>query len=232
MNILYFDTETTGLPNAQNPLNHPSQPHMTQLGFILEVNGNDALTVDTLIRPDETWRIHDDSGTVIGKIASELTGITADMCYADGIPVADAVELFMIAAENADAIVCHNTSFDAKLMSIQYARLKPDMPPRTVLCGRPTLCTMKAATPICKIPKKGVVKTTGVNFKWPKLTEAVEFFYGETLEGAHSAIVDIMATRRVFHTLLDLGAFNEQIDDLIKEGRLPADFWDTVPEAA
>lgn len=231
MNILYFDTETTGLPSAQYPLNHPMQPHMTQLGFILEVNGHDALMVDTLIKPDN-WRVQECSGTGIGKIASELTGITQEMCEKDGIPVADAVELFMIAAENADALVCHNTSFDNKLLSIEYARLKPDMPPRSVLCGRPSLCTMKAATPICKIPKKGVVKTTGVNFKWPKLTEAMMHFYGEELEGAHSAIVDIKATRRVFHTLLGLGAFDEMIDDYIKEERLPSDFWDSVPQAA
>jgi hypothetical protein len=39
VNILYFDTETTGLPRPSQPLNHPSQPHITQLGFILEVNG-------------------------------------------------------------------------------------------------------------------------------------------------------------------------------------------------
>lgn len=224
MNILYFDTETTGLPDAKYPLNHPMQPHMTQLGFVLEVNGHDAMRVDTLIRPDDTWRIHDDSGTCIGKKATELTGITAEMCYDDGIPVADAVEMFIIAAENADAIVCHNTAFDTKLMSIQYARLRPDAQPRLVLCGKPALCTMKAATPICKIPKKD--KKTG--FKWPKLEEAVAFFYNEKLEGAHSAIVDILATRRVFHTLVNLGAFDQQVHDLVTEGKLSQGFHEAI----
>lgn len=192
MNILYFDTETTGLPRASEPLNHPSQPHMTQLGLILEVNGHDALTIDTLIKPD---------GWVIEQKASELTGITLDMCEADGIPIADAIELFVIAAENADLIVCHNTAFDTKLMAIEYLRLQPDRKPYDVLSGKPQLCTMKVSTPICRIGKKD--GRTG--YKWPKLSEATMFFFNEELENAHSAIVDIVATRRLFKELDKLG---------------------------
>lgn len=216
MNILYFDTETTGLPNAKFPLNDPIQPRMTQLGFILEVNGHDALVVDSMIRPEADWQIHDDTGTVMSAKAQELTGITQEMLEKDGIPVADAIELFIIAAENADLLVCHNNAFDNKLVSIQYARLRPEMPPRSILCGKPSLCTMKAATPICKIKKKD----GKVGNKWPKLEEAMMFFYGEELEGAHSAIVDIKATRRLFHTLVNLGAFDSQVEDYLKEGRV------------
>lgn len=213
MNILFFDTETTGLPKASVPFEHPDQPHITQLGFILEVNGNDALVVDTLIKPDN-WPIHADSGTGIGKIASELTGITQEMCEESGIPIADAMELFVIAAENADLIVCHNTSFDIKLASIEYARLTAHRdnapPPKAVLCGRPTLCTMKVSTPICRVPKKD--GRTG--YKWPKLSEAYMFFFNEELENAHSAIVDIQATRRVFNELRKLGYLNEHFAEL------------------
>lgn len=226
MNILYFDTETTGLPNAKFPLNDPQQPHITQLGFILEVNGIDAVQVDTFIRPDETWRIHEDSGTVVGKIASELTGITAEMLWDMGIPLADALEMFIIAAENANLLTCHNNAFDNKLLAIQYARLRPDSQPRDVLCGKPSLCTMKTATPICKIRKKD----GKVGNKWPKLEEAIEFFYGEKLEGAHSAIVDIKATRRLFHTLVNLGAFDDQVKTLLSDGRISQDVMDAIME--
>ena len=226
MNILYFDTETTGLPNAKFPLNAPEQPRMTQLGFILEVNGHDALVVDTMIQPEDDWQIHADTGTVMSAKAQELTGITQEMLEKDGIPVADAIEMFIIAAENADLLVCHNNAFDNKLVSIQYSRLRPEMPPRSILCGKPSLCTMKTATPICKIRKKD----GKVGYKWPKLEEAMMFFYGEELEGAHSAIVDIKATRRVFHTLVNMGAFDEQVTDLFKEGRIPQDVLDSIME--
>lgn len=233
MNVLYFDTETTGLPSTKHPPGDPMQPHITQLGFIFEKNGVDVMAVDALIKPDN-WRIHPCSGTGISKVSSELTGITIEMCEAGGIPIADAIEMFIIAAENADVIVCHNVAFDTRIISGEYARLRQDVPHKAVLCGKPTLCTMLAATPICKLPKKGVVKTTGVNFKWPKLEEATQFFYNEKLEGAHSAIVDIKATRRVFHTLVEMGAFDDKIDPLIREGRLPdgfGNYWVNEPAA-
>lgn len=214
MNILYFDTETTGLPHQSQPLNHPDQPHITQLGFILEVNGNDSLVVDTLIKPED-WPFRKDkfgrlTDRLIDPIASELTGITEDMCEKDGIPIADAVEMFVIAAENADLLVCHNTPFDKKLLSIEYLRLQPNRAAKDVLCGRPDICTMKVSTPVCRIAKKD--GRTG--YKWPKLSEAIQFFFNEELENAHSAIVDIKATRRLFHKLGELGYLNEEYEKL------------------
>lgn len=214
MNILFFDTETTGLPKASKPYDHPEQPHITQLGFIHEVNGADAMVIDTLIKPN---------GWKIDPVASQLTGITEDMCEAGGIPIADAMELFIIAAENSDLIVCHNTAFDTKLLGFEYVRLQPGKSHRTPLCGRPTLCTMLAATPVCML-SKGDNRT---DYKWPKLIEAMKFFYDEGLEGAHSAIIDIIATRRVFHTLGKMGALDEQMS---KVGLDPANMvWRDIP---
>jgi hypothetical protein len=58
MNFFFFDTETTGLPNrSQNvPYNDPTQPHITQLGGILQVGNHDAMIFDTLVKPDN-WRV-------------------------------------------------------------------------------------------------------------------------------------------------------------------------------
>jgi DNA polymerase-3 subunit epsilon len=198
--FLFFDTETTGLPLRSELLQHPGQPHITQLGFILEINRTDAMIVDTLIKP---------TGWKIGDRAKELTGITEDMCYESGIPIADAVDLFMIAAENADFIVCHNVAFDEKLMAIEFARLdQKGRHPSTVMCGRPTLCTMQKTTPILQLPKKD----GRVGNKWPKLSECYQHFFKEELENAHSAIVDIQATRRVFNLLVDEGYFDEEFE--------------------
>lgn len=234
MNILFFDTETTGLPKKNPATGEVEQPRITQLGFILERNGVDVLTVDALIQPDN-WPIYagldkegiEESGTGISRKSTEITGITQEMCEADGIPIADAIELFVIAAEHADMIVCHNTAFDVKVIIAEYARLRPEVPSaRIVLCGKPYFCTMKTATPICKI-SKGDGRT---DWKWPKLTEAVLFFYNEELEDAHSAIVDITATRRVFHTLIGLGAFDQQFHDNVKKGYLPPEIIDDLAE--
>lgn len=229
MNVLYFDVESTGLPRKDPETGETHQPNITQLGFILEINGTDAMVVDLLIKPDN-WFVHEDPKgvlppSVISHRAMEVTGITPEMCEEFGVPIADAVELFVIAAEHADLIVCHNTAFDMKVMAAEYARLQPrQKDPNIVYGGAPSLCTMKAATPICKI-RKGDGKTS---FKWPKLEEAMKFFFGEELENAHSAIVDIKATRRVFHKLLELGAFDKEVYRMERAGTITKELHDEV----
>ena len=220
MRVLYFDVETTGLPSNKYSPDSAEQPHITQLGLILEIDGVDVITLDALIKPDN-WRIHPCSGNGISAKSTELTGITIEMCEAGGIPIQDALEVFMISTEQADAIVCHNTAFDTKIIGMEYCRQRKGAPPRQILNGLPTLCTMKAATPICQLPQKGKRAT----FKWPKLEEAMMFFFNEKLEGAHSAIVDIQATRRLFHHLLrEKHAFDDQIAELVRSGTLPKGF--------
>lgn len=231
MNILFFDVESTGLPRKDPDTGETHQPNITQLGFILERNGVDVITVDTLIKPDN-WFVHEDPTgelppSIISHRAMEVTGITPEMCEKDGIPIADAVELFIIAAENADIIVCHNTAFDTKVMEGEYLRLRPrHKTPSDVFAGCPSLCTMKAATPICKIPKKGVVRAGGSNYKWPRLEEAVPHFFGVEMENAHSAIVDISWTRKVFHELLKLGAFDKELRRLERAAKITTAVYD------
>jgi DNA polymerase-3 subunit epsilon len=226
MNILFFDVESTGLPRKDPDTGETHQPNITQLGLILERHGVDVMTVDALIKPDN-WFVHEDPTgelppSVISHRAMEVTGITPEMCEEQGIPIADAVELFIIAAEHADLIVCHNTAFDTRVIEAEYGRCLPKQKRNTeqVFSGSPALCTMKTATPICKIPKKGVVRPGGSNWKWPKLEEAVPFFFGVEMENAHSAIVDISWTRKVFHKLVEIGAFDKEVYRLERAGKI------------
>jgi hypothetical protein len=50
---------------------------------------------------------------------------------------------------------------------------------------------MLSSTGICKIPKKQ-------GYKWPKLSEAYQHFFGEELKDAHDALVDVMACKRIY----------------------------------
>lgn len=215
MNIFFFDTETTGLPANKYPPDSEMQPHITQLGGILEIDGVEVVRLDALIKPNN-WRIHPCSGTGISAKSTELTGITQEMCEEGGIPIEDAMEIFLTCMDQADAYCCHNTAFDRKIIGFEFARLYPGQPPRRALLDKPGFCTMKAATPVCEIPKKNA-KTA---FKWPKLEEAMKIIFDEELENAHSAIVDITATRRLFHYLMKTGAFAERLMELEGDGRL------------
>jgi DNA polymerase-3 subunit epsilon len=206
MNFFFFDTETTGLPNrSQNvPYNDPTQPHITQLGGILQVGNHDAMIFDTLIKPDN-WRTLPCGGQ-IGARAKELTGITEEMCEASGIPIRDAMNLFVCAADNADFLVCHNKNFDQQLVMFEYARICPDDRPSNAFMGTPALCTMLTLTPILKIPKKD----GRVGNKWPKLEEAYPYIFGEMFPNAHNAMIDIEATRRVFNWCVREGLFDAE----------------------
>jgi DNA polymerase III epsilon subunit-like protein len=55
-----------------------------------------------------------------------------------------------------------------------------------------TYCTMKETTNICKLPGNYG------KFKWPKLTEAHQHFFGIPVEGAHDAMTDVRACKRIF----------------------------------
>lgn len=198
MNILFYDTETSGLPNRNRALTHPSQPKVTQLGFLYEENGKDAFAFDHLIKPSgPDWQI--------GPQATVLTGITREMCEESGVPIAEAMDTFIDYAANADVIICHNVAFDSLLLQMEAARLDPEMETKAIFEGAPHVCTMLAAMPICRLPKRD--RKTG--FKWPKLEEAIWHFFNEKIDGAHDAMVDITATRRLFRHLCNIGAMDE-----------------------
>jgi hypothetical protein len=127
MNFFFFDTETTGLPNrSQNvPYNDPTQPHITQLGGILQVGNHDAMIFDTLIKP-ENWRTLPCGGNIIGARATELTGITAEMCEAVGHSDPGRDEpVRLCAADNADFLVCHNKNVRP---TVGHVRIRPHLP--------------------------------------------------------------------------------------------------------
>lgn len=199
MNILFYDTETTGLPNRNRANRIDLQPHITQLGFLLEGSNGDVIDqCDTLIKPSgPDWQI--------GAEASVLTGITREMCEESGTPIAEVMDRFVDCAAQADLIVCHNVAFDSMLMKFEAQRLAPDMEPRAIFEGAPHVCTMLASVQVCKIPKKD----RRVGYKWPKLEELYWHLYQEKLDGAHNAMVDILATRRCFQDLCNLGAMDE-----------------------
>jgi DNA polymerase-3 subunit epsilon len=204
VNILFYDTETTGLPNRNRPFSHPGQPHVTQMGFLFEEDGLDVHSCNTLIKPSgPDWQI--------SPQASAITGITREMCERHGRPIEEVMDEFVDYTARADLLVCHNVAFDSLLMQIGVSRIAPDLEnTKAIFEGAPHVCTMLVSTPICKIPKKD----RRVGYKWPKLEEAYFFFFNERLEGAHDAMVDITATRRVFRHLCNLGAMDEPLAKL------------------
>lgn len=195
MPFLFFDTETTGLPDFRAPSDAPQQPHLVQLAMILM---DDALVeracVSVIVKPDG-WVIPEEGPAAVH-------GITNAMANAVGVPEKVAVHLYHSLLYGTGAVgVAHNSDFDLRIMRI--AMLRAGFTKEWLDARAPAnYCTMKAATPIVNLPP--TPKMVAAGFNKPKnasLSECIMHFFGETLEGAHDALVDVRACVRVYRHL-------------------------------
>jgi DNA polymerase-3 subunit epsilon len=187
--ILFFDTETTGFYDNRLPPDHEAQPHIVQLAMQLtDDEGRERLSASLVI----------DCPHPIPARASEVHGIDRDIAGAFGVDLQMAIELFRHFYRRADLVVCHNVGFDMPVMSSEIRRFMG----RNVTFDKPTFCTMEAATPIINLPPTERMIAAGFNKpKPPKLEECVQHFFGEALDGAHDAMIDVTACRRVYFHL-------------------------------
>lgn len=199
--ILFFDTETTGLPNWHVPSDDPSQPYIVQLAAMLtDDEEEEQSTLNCLIYPDG-WTVPDD--------VAEIHGITTERASAGGVPIDAAMTLFFSMVDRCSIVVAHGVSFDKRLVRIWQKRAKIGATGLDAWKQHPSFCTMQKATPICRIPPTDRMMASGrKTFKTPTLGEAYEHFTGEKLEGAHDALVDMRACARVYFHLKALEAAN------------------------
>ena len=204
MNLaLFYDTETTGLPDFKAPSESAHQPHIVQLAALLmDMDTRETIqSMDVIVRPNG-WAIPDEVAAV--------HGITTEHAKAVGIPERLAVEMFM-ELWNSRNRVAHNEQFDARILRIALMRHQGDIfhspsgksVPDIWKEGRAE-CTARMATPICQIPPTAkMVKAGFIKFKTPNLSEAYRHFTGGELQNAHSAIADVMACRDVYFEILN-----------------------------
>lgn len=190
MNVLIFDTETTGLPNWKEPSDDPSQPYVVDIAADLaDENGNILASMDAIIN----------NGIFIPDDMAAIHGITTEIAAADGIAPDQAINGFLDMVRRADLIVGHNVSFDVRMMRIMVAKVhgeKWDNP-------LPTFCTMRKSTNVCKILSEKPRHPE--DWKWPKLTEAIKFFFDEEHPDAHRARPDCDGSRRIYFHLRSIG---------------------------
>lgn len=196
--ILFFDTETTGLPNWHMPSDDPTQPHIVQLAAMLtDDEGVKCGSMDFLIQP-AGW-------TLTGTEAAEMNGLTDEICEQSGVPVETALDAFFALLERADLSVAFNRNFDARMIRIALKKRDQEDPRLDQMKAHPGGDPIYKATQFVKAaPTEKMIAAGRTHFKTCKLTEAYEHFFGETLEGAHDALVDVRACARVYFHLRDL----------------------------
>lgn len=190
--ILGYDTETTGLPDWKQPSDAPHQPHLIQLAMILhDMEGNEVDRFSSIVKPGP--------GAVMAPEAFDAHGISLERAMDEGIDPDEALQRFLDWSGTADLMVGHNESFDRRIMRIMSARHRgmkwePSCP---------NFCTLNRSKYIICLPATERMMAAGVpGPKSPNLGECIRHFFGETLEGAHDAMVDISATMRVFWHLV------------------------------
>lgn len=192
--LLFYDSETTGLPLWDQPSDHPDQPHITQLAALLtDETGAKLASIDLLVRPDG-WTIPED--------LQQMTGITMERALQGGLPELVVLSVFEALWRRADVRVAHNESFDARILRIGFKRFGGICDPDDWKAGRAE-CTSKLASPIMRLPPtdRMVAAGFGGKPKPPKLEEAYQHFTGKPMKGAHNAAADVTACKVVYFAI-------------------------------
>ena len=172
---MFFDTETTGKANMKLPASHPTQPRLVQLACILADGSDEVAVLSCIVKP---------SGFEIPLEASNIHGITTEIATSQGVALESALALFSELAALTEQYVAHNIGFDLLVMIRELGNWQV----------RPTFCTMEAMTPICEL-------LGPYGFEWPRLSEAYEHAFHEPLVGAHDALADVRACKRLYDWL-------------------------------
>lgn len=192
---LFFDTETTGLPDFKAPSDSPQQPYVTQIAaeLCVEETGEVLSSINFLIKP-EGWTVPED--------VAALTGITTEKCEKYGFPIAAILPLFMNMWKQSTVRVAHNESFDMRIIRIAMMRDEAFKHHADAWKAGSRFCTCDASKMIVNLPPSPKMVQAGMNTpKAPKLTEAYLHFFGEELDGAHNAMVDVHGCKRVYYAL-------------------------------
>jgi DNA polymerase III epsilon subunit-like protein len=151
---------------------------------MLVEDDHELASLNVIIKPE---------GFLIPDDASRIHGITTEKAHETGVPIAPVLRTFYSLIQSASWIVGHNVSFDIFCAQVEFTKRNYANP----FLEKPTFCTMKSSTDICKLPGQ-------YGWKWPKLGEAYEFAFGDKLVNAHNAMSDLRATLRVYNWLRDL----------------------------
>jgi DNA polymerase III epsilon subunit-like protein len=186
--IIFFDTETTGLPKDRNInalLERDNWPDLVSISWIVYDGEKRVSKESHIIRP-QGWSIPED--------AAKIHGITNQAANERGESLRDVLRAFTMALRNCNYVVAHNMEFDRNVLHAAYKwRLNAD--PREFWPYKAEVCTMMVASEELKIPNPHGYAT----YKWPRLDELYQITFNEPAPaGAHSADRDTEVLAAIF----------------------------------
>lgn len=193
--LLFYDTETTGLPLWSEPSGGDDQPHIVQLAAALVDEGERRVEsmINLVVRPLE-WDIPDE--------VVKIHGIDAEVAYRIGVDEPLVVQTFFELFDRSDVRVAHNERFDARILRIALKRYLPES--ADAWKAGDAYCTQSRSTPIVKEPPTDAMMAAGrKHHKTASLQDAYKFFTGKTFKNAHNGLADVRACIAVYFGIKD-----------------------------
>ena len=206
--VLFFDTETTGIPDrsAKWDTDFADYPHVVQMAWI-----HGCKVENHIIRPDG-WEIPDDTVAV--------HGITTEYALEHGEPFAAVVDMFIQDCHDAGLICGHNIHFDTGIVKANILRE----------LGREYYDANDVETALYKGKRIDTMRPTmkwvdarmaNGRLKFPNLSELYSrCFPGETFP-AHNAIEDVKAVARCLPVILEMGLVELKVKEYPDEQAKP-----------
>lgn len=206
--ILFFDTETTGLPKDwKAPMNDlDNWPRVIQLAWLVsDPKGETINQRELLIKPDG-WEIP------TGEFWIEH-GFNTEKSHAEGVPMMEALAQFSADLAQCEILVSHNMDFDHKVLGAEMIRY--DVKGKRLV----KICTKEASTDWCKIPffnsgHRSTYSRMAQRWKWPKLEELHQKLFGRDFTDKHQAGGDVAALRDCFFELVRLNVIQLELPNV------------------
>lgn len=185
MRVAVFDTETTGILRGE--YTNPDAPYLAAIALAIYDTEKQRVeaSLNTLILPID-WTMPPEAGAV--------NGLTDEMLQVYGLPVEQVLPVVVELLMPCEPLVGHNVLFDVRILAAALYRNNM-LTALDTLLNKDTFCTMTQSKQVVQ------AKTVNGRLKFPKLTEAYEFFFERPLDSAHSANADVIATLEIYLAL-------------------------------
>ena len=188
--LLFFDTETTGLPKNFEIDPVKKWPRVVQLAWSLyDAEGTRHSRNSFIIYPTDF---------TIPMDAARIHGITTERARAEGTSLYKVLPQFNADVMKATRIIAHNLDYDLPIINTEFVRCRME----TGLLKKEPCCTMKPREVVefCKLPAR-----SGRGYKWPTLNELHMQLFGEGFADSHNAGADVDACARCYFALRKQG---------------------------
>lgn len=210
MKILFFDTETTGLPTVNindkilfEELYH--YPYIVQLSYIIfDTNTKKIEHISNSIIKMNSFTIISDESIAIHKITNEMS-----QTY--GIPIHDALKIMSedIKIYNVEELIAHNIKFDINMLYVEIMRIQTIVNYQwktyfiefyNKLNNLNKYCTMLKTIEFCNI--KSINKSGKEFIKYPKLSELHSKIFGTIPNNLHNSLIDVLVCMRCYYYII------------------------------